>query len=161
MKILILAALLMPAFSLRAEDAKPAAAQAAPASPAPAPPSSEELRVTDPASAKFTPATTPGLPPGVQISLIGVDPVTKGSVAFARIPGGSHLKMHWHSQAEYSVLVAGHATFTLDGKKYELAAGSYSVVPPKIHHELVCAAGADCVLLTRRAGPADYNWVAP
>lgn len=116
--------------------------------------------MVDPATVKFAPATTPGLPAGAQISLIGVDPVTRGSVAYAKLPGGYHLPMHWHSQAEYTVLVAGKATFTLDGKKYELSAGSYVVVPPKTHHELACAAGAECVLLTRRAGPTDYNWVA-
>jgi len=37
--------------------------------------------------------------------------------------------------------------------------GSSAVVAAKSRHELTCAAGAECMLLTRRAGPADYNWV--
>jgi hypothetical protein len=28
-------------------------------------------------------------------------------------------------------------------------------------HQFTCSQGADCLLLTRRGGPADYNWVKP
>lgn len=146
----LLAAALLLASAARADDA-----------PKPKPPSTEEQLVVDVASAKFVPAPTPGLPKGVQVSAIGVDPTTGGATAYAKLPAGSHIPMHFHSFAEYTSLVAGKATFTMDGKRHELKAGSYTVVPAKVHHELVCAAGAECILLTRRAGPTDYNFVNP
>ncbi len=129
--------------------------------PKPLPPSTEEQLVANLASAKWVPAPTPGLPKGAQVSAIGVDPTTGGATAWAKVPPGYHLPMHFHSHAEYTTVVSGKATFTLDGKPHEVQTGSYLVIPAKVHHELVCAAGAECVLLTRRAGPTDYSFVAP
>ncbi len=147
-----LLALLVAAASLaaRADDA-----------PKPKPPSTEEQLVADLASAKWIPAPTPGLPKGAQVAAIGVDPVTGGATGWAKLPAGYHLPAHFHSHAEYTSIVSGKATFTLDGKPHEVQAGSYLVIPAKVHHELVCGAGAECVLLTRRAGPTDYSFVAP
>ncbi len=129
--------------------------------PKPKPPSTEEQLVAGLASAKWVPAPTPGLPKGAQVSAIGVDPATGGSTAYARLPPGYRLPMHFHSHAEYTAIIAGKGTFTLDGKLHEVQAGSYLVIPAKVHHALVCAAGTECVLLTRRAGPTDYNFVTP
>lgn len=65
------------------------------------------------------------------------------------------------SHAEYTTIVAGKGTFTLDGKPHEVQAGSDLVIPAKVHHALVRAAAAGCVLLTRRVGPTDYSFVTP
>ena len=46
---------------------------------------------------------------------------------------------------------------TIDGKRYELVPGSYAVIPAKAKHELTCGA-SECVTISRRAGPTDYNW---
>lgn len=145
----LLAAVCAATLAAQAQDAKPK------------PPSTEELLAADPTSAKWMPAPTPGIPPGAQVALVGVDPSTGGATAYAKFPGGYHLPLHWHSHAEYTVLVSGAGTLTAGGKPHELKPGSYFVVPAKVQHELVCAAGADCVLLTRRAGPVDYNFVKP
>ncbi len=67
--------------------------------------------------------------------------------------------MHWHSATEYSTLISGKAQFTVAGKASELEPGSYIVIPPKAPHMLKCMPGAECVVLTRRAGPTDYTWV--
>ena len=75
------------------------------------------------------------------------------------VPPGYTFPMHWHSAAEYTSVISGKAQFTVNGKTYDLEPGSYIVIPAKAHHMAKCAPGAECVLLTRRAGPADYNWV--
>lgn len=124
---------------------------------APKLPAPEDMLVADPQQAKFAPATAAGIPAGVMGSAIAVDPATKASIGYAKIPPHTTLPKHWHTYAEYSVLISGAATFTMDGKPYELVPGSYTVIPPKVVHSLHCGA-SECLLLTRRAGPADYNW---
>ena len=126
---------------------------------APKPPSTEEALVATPAEAKFAPVVLKGMPEGALGAMIGVDPATRGATTYAKVPAKYHLPMHWHSFAEYSALISGSATFTLDGKRYELGPGSYLVIPAKAHHELDCGAGSECLILTRRAGPTDYNFV--
>ncbi len=129
------------------------------AADAPKLPSTEEMLAADPQAAKFNPVTVPGLPPGPLSSPIAVDPASKASIGYTRIPAGYHFPLHWHSHAEYSALISGSATFQMDGKPYQLVPGSYVVIPAKTKHELSCGAAADCLLLTRRAGPADFNFV--
>ena len=126
---------------------------------APKPPSTEEALVANVASARFTDSTTPNSPKGSQAAVIGVDPNTKGATVYAKTPAGTGLPAHWHSATEYTVLLAGKGTLTLEGKQHEVAAGGYVVIPPKMVHQFVCSAGTDCLLLTRRGGPTDYNFV--
>jgi quercetin dioxygenase-like cupin family protein len=125
----------------------------------PQPPSTEEALVASPQSAKFMDATTPNSPKGSQAAMIGVDPHTKGATAYAKTPAGTGLPAHWHSFAEYTVLLSGKGTLMLDGKQHAAESGAYFVIPAKMVHQFTCGTGTDCLLLTRRAGPADYNFV--
>src|ERR1700737_382859 len=125
------------------------------------PPSTEEALVADVATAKFVDATMPQASKGSQTALIGVDPATKGPTAYSKTPAGTGLPAHWHSHAEYTVLVSGKGTLLLDGKPHEAAAGSYFVIPAKTAHPLTSTPGADCLLVARRGGPAVYNCVKP
>jgi quercetin dioxygenase-like cupin family protein len=124
----------------------------------PALPSPEAALVANLASAVWKPAPKP-VPEGVQVSPIAVDPETKASLAYARFPPGLKFPVHTHSHAEYTVLVSGQATFTVEGVVHELRAGSYLVIPAKVKHGVTCGAGSECILLTRRAGPTDYQFV--
>ncbi len=126
---------------------------------APKPPSTEEGLVANVASAKFADSTTPNSTKGMQAAVIGVDPTTKGATAYLKTPAGTGLPAHWHSAAEYTVLLAGKGTLTLEGKQHDVAPGGYVVIPAKAVHQFVCSAGTDCLLLVRRGGPADYNFV--
>ena len=126
---------------------------------APKPPSTEEALVASVESAKFVDSTTPNSPKGSQGAMIGVDPNTKGATVYARTPAGTGLPAHWHSATEYTVLLAGKGTLMLDGTQHQVAPGAYVVIPPKMVHQLTCNPGADCLLLTRRGGPTDYNFV--
>lgn len=126
---------------------------------APKLPSTEEMLVADPQAGKFNLVTVPGLPAGPLASPIALDPASKASISYAKIPAGYHFPLHWHSHAEYTTLLAGSAKLEMDGKPYQVGPGSYFVIPAKTKHELYCGAGADCFLLTRRGGPTDYNFV--
>ncbi|MCA1829155.1 MAG: cupin domain-containing protein [Myxococcales bacterium] len=123
------------------------------------PPSTEDALVANVATAKFVDTTTPNVPKGSQNAMIGVDPNTKGATAYGKTPAGTGLPAHWHSSGEYTVLLAGKGTLVLDGKKHEVSPGSYFVIPAKMVHQFTCAEGPDCLLLTRRGGPTDYNFV--
>jgi len=126
---------------------------------APKPPSTEDQLVAHLAEAKWAAPKVAEIPPGVMASPIAVDPTTGGSVAYAKLPPGYVFPTHWHSATEYSVLISGKASFTVAGKTHQLVPGSYLVIPPKTHHGVTCAQGAECVILTRRAGPTDYHFV--
>lgn len=123
------------------------------------PPSTEDQLVAHVKDAKWTPPKAPEIPPGVVAAPIATDPASGGSIGYAKFPAGYTFPMHWHSATEYTSLVSGKIQFTVSGKTYELEPGSYIVIPPKMHHMAKCAPGAECVLLTRRGGPTDYNWV--
>lgn len=123
------------------------------------PPSTEEALVTDVATAKFVEPTMPQAPKGSQNAVIGVDPNTKGPTAYSKTPAGAGLPAHWHSHAEYTVLISGKGTLLLDGKPHEVSSGSYIVIPARMVHQFTCSKEGDCLLLTRRGGPVDYNFV--
>jgi quercetin dioxygenase-like cupin family protein len=123
------------------------------------PPSTEDALVAQVATAKWVAPTVPGIPSGVLASPIAVDPTTGASIGYAKLPAGYVFPTHWHSHTEYGLLISGKGSLTVDGKTHELVPGSYFVIPAKVHHSATCAAGSECLLLTRRAGPTDYNFV--
>jgi quercetin dioxygenase-like cupin family protein len=125
---------------------------------APAPPSSEDGMVVGLAAAQWKPVPKP-LPEGVSSSPIAVDPHTKGPIGYAKFAPGVQFPAHWHSHTEYTVVLAGKPTFTLEGKEHEMTVGSYIVIPAKAVHAARCSPDGECIMLTRRAGPADYHWV--
>jgi quercetin dioxygenase-like cupin family protein len=122
------------------------------------PPTMDELQVAHLKDAKFAAPKAPEIPPGAMGAPIASDP-NGSNVGYAKFPPGYTFPMHWHSAAEYTVLLSGKGQFTVNGKAYDLEPGSYIVIPAKAQHMAKCAPGAECVLFTRRAGPPDYNWV--
>lgn len=126
---------------------------------APKPPGMEDNQVTQLADAKWVAPPLPGIPAGVMASPLAVDPASGGSVGYAKIPAGTTFPMHWHSAAELTLVISGKGTITIDGKASPVASGTYFVIPAKAQHKLVCDAGADCILFTRRTAKTDYNWV--
>ncbi len=122
-------------------------------------PSTEEALVVHLEGAKWKPAPKPN--EAVMVSPIAVDPASKASLGYAKFPAGYKFPAHFHTHAEYSVLISGKAVFTIDGKEHAMEPGSYVTIPGKTKHALTCGEGAECVLLTRRPGLADYHWVTP
>ncbi len=121
-------------------------------------PAMDEQQAAHLKDAKWTPPKAPEIPPGVMASPIASDP-NGPNIGYAKFPPGYTFPMHFHSFTESTALISGKITFTVNGTPYDLAPGDYVVIPPKAHHMAKCAPGAECILLTRRAGPADYNWV--
>jgi quercetin dioxygenase-like cupin family protein len=127
---------------------------------APKPPSTEEALVANVSDAKWAaPSKWPEIPAGAMASPIAVEPGSGASVGYAKFPAGYAFPTHWHSFTEYTAVISGKLNLTVDGKSSAVVPGSYFVIPAKTHHNVTCAAGSDCVLLTRRAGPTDYHFV--
>jgi mannose-6-phosphate isomerase-like protein (cupin superfamily) len=122
------------------------------------PASTEDTQVIHLKDAKFAPATMAGFPQGISNAPIGVDPSTKGGTGYGKLTAGTKLPEHTHNYAEYTVLISGHGTLTVDGKPQQIAPGDYFILAAKTPHSLTCKKGSDCVLLTRRAGPTDYHF---
>src|SRR5271170_3750337 len=101
--------------------------------PAPAP-STEAAQVVRLKDAKWAAPKAKEIPPGAMAAPIAVDPQTGGSIGYGKFPPGYVLPTHWHSFTEYTVLLSGKATFTVDGKSTELSAGDFIVIPAKAHH---------------------------
>jgi len=121
------------------------------------PPSTEDAQVVHLKAVQWAPPKPNEFPPGAVGAVVSVDPQTGGTVGYAKFPAGAAIPTHWHSFAEYTILLNGTVTFTVDGKPVELAAGDFIVIPAKVRHSAKCGA-SECVLFTRRAGPTDYHF---
>ncbi len=101
-----------------------------------------------------------GAPVGVQTARQGIDPVTGGITYYAKFPAGSHFDMHWHTHDEFVVVVQGIVTIVLGEESHLVSTGSYIVIPGKLNHSWdVPVGGEDAVIVVRRGGPADFNYV--
>lgn len=100
-----------------------------------------------------------GVPVGVRTARVGMDPVTGGITYYAMFPAGSHFDLHWHTHDEFVVVVQGAVTIELGEETHILEPGSYVVIPGKMNHSWDVPEGKDVVILVRRAGPADFNFV--
>ena len=132
-------------------------ASAVPAqAPSPAPTVDSAL-VANLKDAKWTPWTTPGAPTGVMVWPVAGDGKTGPSLTYAKWPAGLAFPAHWHSFAETAVIITGTLAFVIDGKPYELSAGSAVTFPAKQVHRGTCKDGP-CILLIRRTGATDYHF---
>ncbi len=101
-----------------------------------------------------------GFPLGVQSARQGTDPVTGGITYYAKFPAGSHFDMHWHTHDEFVVVVQGSVTIVLGSQSHSVSTGSYIVIPGKLNHSWdVPEGGEDAVIVVRRGGPADFNFL--
>lgn len=101
-----------------------------------------------------------GYPVGVRSARQGIDPVTGGITYYALFPAGSHFDLHWHTHDEFVVVVQGKVTIQLGDEAHDVEVGSYIVIPGMLNHSWdVPAGGEDAIILVRRAGPADFNFI--
>ena len=128
------------------------------AADAPKPPAMDDQLVAHVKDAKFAAPKQPEIPPGVVGSPIAADP-GGANIGYAKYVPGYTFPMHWHSFTEYTTLISGKIQYVVSGKTYDLEPGSYIAIPPKAPHLAKCVSSAECVVLTRRAGPVDYIWV--
>jgi quercetin dioxygenase-like cupin family protein len=126
--------------------------------PAAKPPGLDDAQVVSPKDAKWVAAKAP-IPAGVMVSPIAADAAPGGSMGYAKYAPGASIPEHWHSAGEYTTVLAGNMKINLDGKTYEMGPGSYVAIPAKTKHQVTCLPGNECMVITRRSGPVDYNWV--
>jgi len=107
------------------------------------------------------PGTTPRFPLGVQTAQLGVDRDSGGPTYLARFPAGSHFDLHWHTHDEYVVVMSGGVTLVLGEDTHSLSQGDYVVIPGSMSHSWDVPEGQPVVILVRRGGPADFNFVDP
>lgn len=108
------------------------------------------------------PGYTPRFAQGTQTFQLGVDPDTGGPTYLARFPAGSHFDLHWHTHSEYVVVIEGEGTLVLGGETHSIGPGNYIVIPERMPHSWDVPDGQEAlVILVRRRGPADFNFVDP
>lgn len=101
-----------------------------------------------------------GFPVGVRTARQGIDPSTGGITYFAMFPAGSHFKLHRHTHDEFVVVVSGALQIQLGDQEHSLDVGSYVVIPGSLNHAwTVPSLGKDAIILVRRAGPADFEFI--
>ena len=100
-----------------------------------------------------------GFPVGVRTARLGVDATSGGVSYYARFPTGSHFALHWHTHDEYVAVLRGEVTLVLGDTSHLLVPGSYIVIPGKMNHSWDVPTGEDAIILVRRGGPADFNFV--
>ena len=122
------------------------------------PPAMDDQLVANGKDAKWNAPKLPEAPAGLMVSPIAADP-GGANIAYAKYPPGYVFPMHYHSAVETTTLISGKGRYTISDKPYELEPGGYIVIPAKAHHKFECHAGSECVVITRRPAPADYNWV--
>lgn len=102
------------------------------------------------------------LPAGCGIAVLHGDPAADNVDVFLRVPGKSHLPLHWHTSAERMILVAGAMDVTYEGQAtVELRQGSYAYGPARHPHEATCVSEAPCVLFIAFESPLDAVAVEP
>jgi len=101
-----------------------------------------------------------GAPLGLRTARQGVDPFTGGVTYFAMFPAGTRFDLHWHTHDEFVVVVSGSVVLELGDRTHELKVGAYVVIPGGMNHSWDVPDSGEVVILVRRAGPADFNYVA-
>jgi quercetin dioxygenase-like cupin family protein len=95
---------------------------------------------------------------GAQQAILWGDPKTGAYGAIKKVPGGTVLGPHTHTNDQKAVVVAGTIEFNFEGQpKKELGAGSYVSIPGGEIHDVTCKAGADCVYFEQSVGAADFK----
>ena len=100
--------------------------------------------------------------PGMKIAVLWGDPKTGPYAAVKRVPAGTVLGLHTHSQDQRTVMISGVMELTIGaGERQDMTAGSYAFIPGNVGHVAACKAGADCVYFEEQPGPSDLKKVAP
>jgi quercetin dioxygenase-like cupin family protein len=95
---------------------------------------------------------------GAQQAVLWGDPATAGYGALKRIPAGTNLPMHWHTNATRVVALAGTIKFTLEGAPpKDLGPQSYASIPGGVKHAAICNPGPDCVYFETSSGAYDLK----
>ena len=71
-----------------------------------------------------------------QISIVHVDPVTKATQLYFKLPPRMHAPRHWHSANETNVVVRGTFVIQHDGgEKQAMKVGDFNWMPKRMIHQ--------------------------
>jgi len=95
---------------------------------------------------------------GAQQAILWGDP-TKGAYgALKRIPAGTVVAMHAHTNETRVVSVAGTMSFSLEGgPATDLGPQSYASIPGGVKHSATCKVASDCVYFETSTGAYDIK----
>ena len=107
----------------------------------------------------------PGLPHAAEVAVLEGDPSRAGYYAVRlRLPEGTQIRPHWHSQDEHITVLSGTLGMGM-GDKWNvstmtpLGIGSYFALPGGQHH--FAQARGDTILQVSGLGPFDIHYVNP
>jgi Domain of unknown function (DUF4437) len=95
---------------------------------------------------------------GAQQAVLWGDPVRGAYGALKRIPGGTSLPMHSHTNETRALLVFGTLSFNFEASSAkDLGPQSCISVPAGLPHAASCKPGADCVYFETSTGASDVR----
>jgi quercetin dioxygenase-like cupin family protein len=95
---------------------------------------------------------------GAQQAILWGDPARGAYGALKRIPAGTSLPMHLHSNETRALLFSGTLSFSFEGTPAkDLGPQSYVSVPAGMRHAATCKPGTDCVYFETSTGAYDVK----
>jgi len=95
---------------------------------------------------------------GAQQAVLWGDPARGAYGALKRIPAGTSLAMHSHTNETRALLVSGTLSFSFEGAPAkDLGPQSYISVPGGMRHAATCKPGTDCVYFETSNGAYDVK----
>jgi quercetin dioxygenase-like cupin family protein len=94
-----------------------------------------------------------------EITILRVDPVTQATQLMIRVPRNTHVPKHWHTANETHTIMSGTFIIECEGKRAELATGSFNYVPSKMAHEAWTKPDEGALLFITVDGAWDIQWV--
>jgi quercetin dioxygenase-like cupin family protein len=69
---------------------------------------------------------------------------------------GGHTPKHSHNWEHVNYVISGKGTLEIEGRKHDLAGGSFAVVPPNTEHQYSNSGDEDFVMICIVPGHGDY-----
>jgi quercetin dioxygenase-like cupin family protein len=93
---------------------------------------------------------------GAQQVVLWGDPAKGSYGALKKVPAGTVLPMHSHTNLTRVVIVTGTISFNFEGSPAkDMGPQSYTFVPGGVPHTATCKAGSDCVYFETSIGAYD------
>lgn len=100
--------------------------------------------------------------PGARQAVLWGDPKTGAYGLLRRLPAGSALPWHTHTQDSRAVIISGAMTVEAeDAPARELGPGGHAAVSAGRKHRVSCSVAAECLYLEQQPGAADFQRAEP
>jgi quercetin dioxygenase-like cupin family protein len=97
---------------------------------------------------------------GGKVAVLWGDPKTGAYGGLKRLPGGTLLPLHTHTNDTRVLVVSGAMALSIEGgAAKEMLPGSFAYIPGGIKHLAGCKLGAECIYFEEQPGPSDIQFV--